>query len=63
MDNLDSNMSGNVSSMVDDTEISSVASSRFKAGRSWKGGVASSGGDLRKKLLKSEQVKSTGCKT
>jgi len=64
-DNADSDMSDEVSSVVDDTEISSVASSSSKAGgsRSRKGGVASSGGDLRKKLLKSEQAKSTGRKT
>ena len=70
-DNVDSDMSDDVSSVVDDTEISSVASSSSKAGggsggsgRGRKGGVASGGGgDLRKKLLKSEQAKSTGRKT
>ena len=61
-DNADSDMSDEVNSVIDDTEISSVASSS-KAGRSRKGGVTSGGGDLRKKLLKSEQAKSTGRKT
>ncbi|KIM73980.1 hypothetical protein PILCRDRAFT_92808 [Piloderma croceum F 1598] len=61
--NADSDMSDEVSSMVDDTETSSIASSSSKAGRSWQGGVVSSGADLRKKLLKSEQAKSTGRKT
>jgi len=67
-DNADSDVSDEVSSLVDDTEISSVASNSSKAGgggsRSRKGGVSSSGGgDLRKKLLKSEQAKSTCRKT
>ena len=62
-ENGDSDMSDEVS-MVDEAETSSVASSSSKAGRSGrKGGVASGGGDLRKKLLKSEQAKSTGRKT
>jgi len=63
-DNADSDMSDEVSSVVDDTEISSVASSSSKTGgsRSRKGGVASSGGNLRKRL-KSVQAKSTGRKT
>jgi paired amphipathic helix protein Sin3a len=63
-DNADSEMSDEVGSVIDDAEISSVASSSSKTGRSGrKGGVASGGGDLRKKLLKSEQAKSTGRKT
>jgi paired amphipathic helix protein Sin3a len=62
-DNADSDMSDEVSSLIDDTEVSSVVSSNSKAGRSRKGGATSSGGDLRKKLLKSEQAKSTGRKT
>jgi len=64
VDNADSDMSDEVGSAIDDTEISSVASSSSKAGRSGrKGGVISGGGDLRKKLLKSEQAKSAGRKT
>jgi hypothetical protein len=61
--NADSNMSDEVSCMVDDTEISSAVSSS-KAGRSRQGRFASSGvDDLQKKLLKSEQAKSTSRKT
>ncbi|KAH7909888.1 hypothetical protein BJ138DRAFT_1154242 [Hygrophoropsis aurantiaca] len=62
----DGEMNDDVSSAIDDVEMSSVASgSSSKAGsRSHrKGGGVSSGGDLRKKLLKSEQAKSTIRKT
>jgi paired amphipathic helix protein Sin3a len=50
--NADSDMSDEVSSMVDDTQISSIAGSSSKTGRSLQSRVASGGGDLRKKLLK-----------
>lgn len=63
--NLDSDISGDdIGSIADETEISSTASGGSRNGRSGrKNGVASGGGDLRKKLLKSEQAKSTGRKT
>jgi paired amphipathic helix protein Sin3a len=48
---------------VDDAETSSVASNSGSGARRRKGAGVSSGGDLRKKLLKSEQAKSTGRKT
>ncbi|KAF9226177.1 hypothetical protein BS17DRAFT_776836 [Gyrodon lividus] len=55
------------SSIADDVETASAASgssSRVGGSRSHrKGGGVSSGGDLRKKLLKSEQAKSTSRKT
>ncbi|KIJ63064.1 hypothetical protein HYDPIDRAFT_93065 [Hydnomerulius pinastri MD-312] len=55
------------SSVADDAETASLASgslSRAGGSRSHrKGGGVSSGGDLRKKLLKSEQAKSTSRKT
>jgi paired amphipathic helix protein Sin3a len=61
---MDSDMSDDVASLMDDAEVSSVNSSNSRAARSHrKGGGASSGGDLRKKLLKSEQAKSTNRKT
>ena len=61
--NGDSDASDEVGS-VDDAEISSLASGGSKTNRSGhRKGVASGGGDLRKKLLKSEQAKSTGRKT
>ncbi|RDB18702.1 Paired amphipathic helix protein pst1 [Hypsizygus marmoreus] len=61
---VDSDMSDDHSSVVDDAEVSSNASSGSRGGRnSRKGGGLSSGGDLRKKLLKSEQAKSTNRKT
>jgi paired amphipathic helix protein Sin3a len=60
---VDSEMSEDVESVVDDGEASSVASSSSRAGRSHRKGGATSGGDLRKKLLKSEQAKSTSRKT
>jgi paired amphipathic helix protein Sin3a len=47
--NAGSNISDEVSSVIDDTEISSVASSISQAGKSREGGVGSSGGDLPKK--------------
>ncbi|KZP17508.1 hypothetical protein FIBSPDRAFT_911970 [Athelia psychrophila] len=60
----DSDASDEVSSVVDEAEASSGASGGSRNGRSHrKNGVASGGGDLRKKLLKSEQAKSTGRKT
>ena len=62
---VDSDMSDDVVSLVDDAEVSSVGSGSSRTGRSHRkgGGTASSGGDLRKKLLKSEQAKSTNRKT
>jgi paired amphipathic helix protein Sin3a len=61
--NLDSDASDDVGSVADDVEMSSVVSGSSRGGgRSHRKG-ASSGGDLRKKLLKSEQAKSTGRKT
>lgn len=63
-DTADSDMSDvDASSANDDAEVSSLASSS-KPGKGRKSGpTASSGGDLRKKLLKSEQAKSTSRKT
>ena len=62
-DPANSDISDDVGSVGDDAELSSVASGS-KTGRSHrKGGAGSSGGDLRKKLLKSEQAKSSGRKT
>ncbi|TFK41677.1 histone deacetylase complex, SIN3 component [Crucibulum laeve] len=57
----DSDVSDDVASNVDEAEISSTGTSSSRNGRNKKavGVVASSGGDLRKKLLKSEQAKST----
>jgi paired amphipathic helix protein Sin3a len=61
--NLESDASDDVGSVADDVEVSSVVSGSSRGGgRSHRKG-ASSGGDLRKKLLKSEQAKSTGRKT
>lgn len=54
------------SSVTDDVETGSAvsgSSSRTGGNRGRKAGGASSGGDLRKKLLKSEQAKSTSRKT
>lgn len=63
-DNADSDVSDDISTVADDTEISSIASSSSRTSKSHrKGGVTSGGGDLRKKLLKSEQAKSTSRKT
>jgi paired amphipathic helix protein Sin3a len=51
-------------SVVDESmEISSVTSNGCKRSHKKGGGLSSGGGDLRKKLLKSEQAKSTGRKT
>ncbi|KAG6837451.1 hypothetical protein H0H93_008994 [Arthromyces matolae] len=50
-----------VGSGVDDVEVSSMASGSTRRNR--RGANLSSGGDLRKKLLKSEQVKATNRKT
>lgn len=62
--NADSDVSDDMGSVGDDAENSSVASSGSKNGRSsHRKGVVSGGGDLRKKLLKSEQAKSTSRKT
>lgn len=64
LDNPDSDVSDDISSVADDAETSSVASGSSRTSRSHrKGGVTSGGGDLRKKLLKSEQAKSTSRKT
>ncbi|KAH0581672.1 hypothetical protein H2248_011367 [Termitomyces sp. 'cryptogamus'] len=59
---FESDMSDDVGSVVDDGEISSMASGSTRRNQR-KGGNLSSGGDLRKKLLKSEQVKATNRKT
>ena len=62
--NGDSDASDEVGSVINDAEISSLASGSSKTNRSGhRKGVSSGGGDLRKKLLKSEQAKSTGRKT
>ena len=62
--NGDSDASDEVGSVINDAEISSLASGSSKTNRSsHRKGVTSGGGDLRKKLLKSEQAKSTGRKT
>jgi hypothetical protein len=63
---MDSDASDDLASFQDDAEVSSVASGSTRSGRNGRknGGHASSGaGDLRKKLLKSEQAKSAGRKT
>jgi paired amphipathic helix protein Sin3a len=57
-----SDISDDVGSVGDDVEVSSIASGP-KTGRAHRKGATSSGGDLRKKLLKSEQAKSSGRKT
>jgi paired amphipathic helix protein Sin3a len=60
----DSEFSDDVDSIVDDGEVSSNASSSSKAGRGHRKVAGNSGGgDLRKRLLKSEQAKLTGRKT
>jgi paired amphipathic helix protein Sin3a len=59
---VDSDMSDDVDSIVDDGEFSSNASNISRAGRNYRKG-GTSGGDLRKRLLKSEQAKSAGKKT
>lgn len=58
---VDSEMSDDVLSVMDDAEMSSAASSSSRVGKGRKngGGGASGSGDLRKKLLKSEQAKLT----
>ncbi|KAJ7674160.1 hypothetical protein B0H17DRAFT_1208186 [Mycena rosella] len=67
-DTVDSELSDDLS-VVDDAEVSSVGSSSSRpAGKGRKNGVAagsagSGSGDLRKKLLKSEQAKSSSRKT
>lgn len=62
---MDSDMSDDLASVQDDVEVSSTASGSSRAGRNGRksGANMSSGGDLRKKLLKSEQAKSTSRKT
>ncbi|KII91290.1 hypothetical protein PLICRDRAFT_105502 [Plicaturopsis crispa FD-325 SS-3] len=60
-DIADSEASDDVGSIADEIDVSSLASSSSKAGRSHKKGGGA--GDLRKKLLKSEQAKSTIRKT
>lgn len=58
----ETNESDGSDDVTDDVEVSSAASGS-RGGRGRKGGNVSSGGDLRKKLLKSEQAKSTSRKT
>lgn len=58
----ETNESDGSDEIADDAETSSVASGS-RGGRGRRGGNMSSGGDLRKKLLKSEQAKLTGRKT
>ncbi|GLB39349.1 putative histone deacetylase (HDAC) interacting [Lyophyllum shimeji] len=58
---FDSDASDDLGSIADDVELSSVASTGSRRNR--KGNGISSGGDLRKKLLKAEQAKSTNRKT
>ena len=63
-DTMDSDTSdADVTSVADDNEASSTASSSRTARNGRKLANVSSGGDLRKKLLKSEQAKSTSRKT
>ncbi|EGN92496.1 hypothetical protein SERLA73DRAFT_117204 [Serpula lacrymans var. lacrymans S7.3] len=57
----DSDMSDDLASIADDTEVSSVASGSSRAA-SRGNRKTGNGGDLRKKLLKSEQAKSTSRK-
>ncbi|KAF8067547.1 histone deacetylase complex, SIN3 component [Lyophyllum atratum] len=59
---FDSDMSDDLGSVADDAELSSMASGSSRRNRKGGNGI-SSGGDLRKKLLKSEQAKSTNRKT
>ncbi|KAG6865545.1 hypothetical protein C0991_001549 [Blastosporella zonata] len=58
---FDSEMSDEVGSLVEDVEVTSMTSGSSR--RNQRKGNMSSGGDLRKKLLKSEQVKATNRKT
>ncbi|KAF8880058.1 histone deacetylase complex, SIN3 component [Infundibulicybe gibba] len=62
---LESDLSDDVGSVVDDAELSSTGSGGSRSGRNNRKAAStlSSGGDLRKKLLKSEQAKSTNRKT
>ena len=62
---VDSEMSDEMGNNADDVEVSSNYSNSSRSARNRKknGGNMSSGGDLRKKLLKSEQAKSTSRKT
>ena len=63
---IDGEGGDDASSIADDVETASAvsgSSSRTGGNRGRKPGGASSGGDLRKKLLKSEQAKSTSRKT
>lgn len=62
---VDSDMSDDLASVADDIDVSSNTSGNSRSGRNGRKGAAniSSGGDLRKKLLKSEQAKSTNRKT
>jgi paired amphipathic helix protein Sin3a len=64
-DTLDSEMSEDAESVIDDAEASSVGSGSVRTGRNHRKAVpaSSSTGDLRKKLLKSEQAKSVNRKT
>jgi paired amphipathic helix protein Sin3a len=60
----ETNESDGSDDVADDAEVSSVVSSSSRGrGRRVAGNNMSSSGDLRKKLLKSEQAKSTGRKT
>lgn len=59
----ETNESDGSEDIADDVETSSVASGSRNSSRSRRGGNISNGGDLRKKLLKSEQAKLTGRKT
>lgn len=60
---VDSDMSDDLTSVADDAEVSSTGSGGSRGRNSRKAANVSSGGDLRKKLLKSEQAKSTNRKT
>ncbi|KAF5380136.1 hypothetical protein D9615_006181 [Tricholomella constricta] len=60
---FDSDMSDDLGSIADDVEVSSVASGSSRRNHRKNGNAISSSGDLRKKLLKSEQAKSTNRKT
>lgn len=60
---LDSDMSDDGRSNIDDAEVTSAGPNTGRARNRKNGNGISSGGDLRKKLLKSEQAKSTNRKT
>ncbi|EPQ53755.1 hypothetical protein GLOTRDRAFT_139874 [Gloeophyllum trabeum ATCC 11539] len=59
----DSETSDEVASIIDEAEIVSVASSNSRNGRGTRKMGGGNAGDLRKKLLKSEQAKSTSRRT